>query len=91
MHMYVINCTIVYFILLQNRDTPLHLASKVDHLELVEILTKSGADTTSVNKVSHVLMQQLTVEIILFIHYLCTMYVYVIVIIINYPIIATLL
>ena len=40
---------------LQDRDTPLLLASKELHFELVKVLTKSGAQTTTVNKVSYFL------------------------------------
>ena len=49
------NISNVFSVFIQNRDTPLHLASKEGHCELVEILTKSGADTTVVNKVSYLL------------------------------------
>ena len=41
---------IIFF--LQDRDTPLLLASKEGHFELVKVLTESGAQTTAVNKVS---------------------------------------
>ena len=37
---------------LQNRDTPLHLSSKEGYSEIAEILIKSGASTSVVNKVS---------------------------------------
>ena len=36
---------------MQVGDTPLHIASQKGHRELVEILTRSGADFTIVNKV----------------------------------------
>ena len=54
-HGKVINYVAKYFfaLFLQNRDTPLHLASKGGHLELAEILIKSGADTAAVNKVCY--------------------------------------
>ena len=42
----------INFFFLQNGDTPLLLASREGHCELVEMLIKSGADTTVVNKVS---------------------------------------
>ena len=48
-------------IFLQNRDTPLHLASREGHYELVEILIKSGAVTTVVNKVSYLFSSFVTV------------------------------
>ena len=44
---------IVFSVFLQNRDTPLHLASKGGYCELVEILIKSGANIAVVNKVSY--------------------------------------
>ena len=37
---------------LQNRDTPLHLSSKEGYSEIADILIKSGASTSVVNKVS---------------------------------------
>jgi len=41
---------ICYF--LQYGDTPIHLASRYGHVELVEKLISSGADVNVVNKVS---------------------------------------
>ena len=43
---------ISFLTFLQNRDTPLHLSSKEGHSEIAEILIKSGASTSVVNKVS---------------------------------------
>ena len=37
---------------LQDENTPLHLASENGQRELVEILAKAGADVTIINKVS---------------------------------------
>ena len=39
--------------MLQEGDTALHLASQMGWLELVQILARSGADTTIANKVSY--------------------------------------
>ena len=43
---------IIMLTFLQNRDTPLHLSSKEGYSEIAEILIKSGASTSVVNKVS---------------------------------------
>ena len=43
---------ITYLFLYQNLNTPLHLAAKNDHVDVVEMLGTARADVSIVNKVS---------------------------------------
>ena len=43
-------CMICYY--LQNGNTPIHLALRYGHVEVVEKLISSGADVNAVDKVS---------------------------------------
>ena len=47
------------FIFLQDRDTPLHLSAKKGNSEVFEILIKSGASTSAINKVSYLVFKHL--------------------------------
>ena len=44
-------CILTYFLLLQNRETLLHVASKKGDAKVVKILTRSGANTNIRNNV----------------------------------------
>ena len=50
--MFMTHHVILFWITIQDQGTPLHIASKIGHSSIVEVLIKAGADVNAVAVVS---------------------------------------